>query len=398
MYITEQYYMYQLANRLIKEDHYEILHMNTKTEEIWLEKYEHRSTKIVRLTRKGFDWKNHLRIDISSVFQRIKSMKRFFIGKDIEIYNVYVTDFEPVDDWRDLKHPMVLKEKKPVKMKVFYMTEENLFEEQDRLFNQLDTPLTRDIQFPSEQEQENDVVQYQKALSHMLHQKNKEMQNVFTYGKPRFTKLLIVINLVMFFMLELSGGSMDINNLIANGAKYNPAILNGEWWRIVSSMFLHIGFLHLFMNMVALYYLGMAVERMYGSVRFLIIYFLAGIGGGLTSFAFNINVAAGASGALFGLFGALLFFGVLYKRLFFQTMGKGLLLILAINLVFGFMIPQIDMGAHVGGLLMGFLASCITYLPRKKNIPIQLLAGCIYIVITVLLIFYGLKVNLMVFG
>src|SRR5699024_12610735 len=105
---------------------------------------------------------------------------------------------------------------------------------------------------------------------------------------------------------------MDINHLIQFGAKYNPAILEGEWWRIVSSMFLHIGFFHLLMNMIALFYLGAAVDRIYGTFFFSIIYFLAGIGEGFESFAFTVNVSAGDSGAIFGLFGVLLFFGLFY--------------------------------------------------------------------------------------
>src|SRR5690625_2339728 len=288
---------------------------------------------------------------------------------------------------------MKLKEKNPLKMKVFYLTDENFSDEKNRLFNQINAYIDGEIVIPSEQEQENAVAVLKRKLYRVHTEKKKQVEDVFTYGKPQFTYILIVLNIFMFLMLELNGGSMNMENLIQSGAKYNPAIIDGEWWRIVSSMFLHIGAFHLIMNMIALYYLGMAVERIYGSTRFLIIYFLGGIGGGLTSFAFNIHVAAGASGALFGLFGALLFFGIIYKRLFFQTMGKSLIIILAINLVLGFIVPQIDMGAHLGGLIAGFMASCITYIPNKKNYKIQFLFSIIYIFVVVILIFYGIKIN-----
>src|SRR5699024_6143453 len=85
------------------------------------------------------------------------------------------------------------------------------------------------------------------------------------------------------------------------------------------------------------------LERIYGTKRFIVIYILSGIGGSLTSFAFSTSISAGASGALFGLFGALLFFGVNYKNLFFQTMGKNVIFILILNLVIGIVIPNIDM-------------------------------------------------------
>lgn len=393
MYITEQYYMYKLAYDLITEDNYEMLHMNMKTNELWLEKNERKVSKIIRFVHRGFDWKNHLKTDIASVFQRVKAMKKMFIGKNIEIYNVYVTAHEPVDDWEMLKKPMILKEKKPLKMKVFYVSENNFVAEQDRLLQQLNSTLEQNIQLPSEVEQESGVNQYKSTLNELLHTKNQELQNVFSYGKPRFTNILIAINIFLFIMLEINGGSMNIENLIQSGAKYNPAIIDGEWWRIISSMFLHIGVFHLLMNMIALYYLGTAVEKIYGSTRFLVIYFLAGIGGGLTSFAFNIHVAAGASGALFGLFGALLFFGMIYKRLFLQTMGKSIIFILIINLIFGFMIPQIDMGAHIGGLVMGFIGATITYLPKKGNIPIQLFAAVVFLIVCTSLITFGVHLN-----
>src|SRR5699024_6515213 len=121
--------------------------------------------------------------------------------------------------------------------------------------------------------------------------------------------------------------------------------------------------------------------RIFGSGRFLFIYMLSGIGGGLASFAVSDSVAAGASGAIFGLFGALLFFGVHYKRLFFRTMGQGVLLIIAINLVLGFTVAQIDMAAHLGGLVTGFVASAMCHLPHKKEKKFRLLAAVGYILI-----------------
>lgn len=389
MYVTEQYYMYRLAYDFVMEDKYEMLYMNPKTNELWLEKNGGNVSTIIRFIHKGFDWKNHLKTDIAQVFQRVKAMRKYFLGKHVEIFNVYVTSHEPVDDWEILKKPMQLKEKNPLKMKVFYFTKENYNDEKGRLLQQVNSNIQSEVSIPSVAEQENKAVRYKLTLSKLLQDKNKRVEGVFTYGKPRYTYLLIAINIVMFFLLEMNGGSMNIENLIESGAKYNPAIIDGEWWRIISSMFLHIGIFHLFMNMLALYYLGVVVEKIYGSARFLMIYFLAGIGGGLTSFAFNIHVSAGASGALFGLFGALLFFGTMYKRLFSQTMGKSLIVILVINVIFGFMVQQIDMGAHIGGLIMGFLASGIVSVPKKKNRLVQIGSIITYIIIIVFLIRYG---------
>lgn len=112
---------------------------------------------------------------------------------------------------------------------------------------------------------------------------------------------------------------------------------------------LHIGLLHLLMNTLALFYLGSAVERVYGNIRFLFIYLAAGFGGTLASFIFSPTLSAGASGAIFGCFGALLYFGLIYPSLFFRTMGFNILVVLGINLAFGFTIPGIDNAGHIGG-------------------------------------------------
>src|SRR5699024_710904 len=209
---------------------------------------------------------------------------------------------------------------------------------------------------------------------------------------PLVTYILIGINILMFMLLEVSGGSTDTSTLLKFGANYNVAIISqNEWWRIIASMFLHIGFLHIAMNMIAIYYLGTIVERIYGAKRFLVIYFLSGIGGGLASFLFPGNISAGASGAIFGLFGALLFFGIIHRKIFFETMGSSVLLIIAINIIFGFSVPNIDMAAHIGGLVTGFISSVIVFLPDKGKKYLQFGASILYLSIVVGMVIVGVE-------
>ncbi|WP_087971680.1 rhomboid family intramembrane serine protease [Oceanobacillus rekensis] len=394
MYLDEQYKLYHIAYHLVTENNFDILHINEKVNEIWLEKYENKISTVVRFVHKGFDWKNHLKRDIAQVFQKSQPIKKLTRSKRIELYNIYVSFHAPVDDWEVLKKPMQLKEKNPLKMKVFYLDDEDSHNELQRLQKDLGLSLATGTEDFTEEVKEKRVIKYKCYLSDSLQNKRKEIQNVFSFGKPYFTYILIAVNVLMFILLEMNGGSSQVDVLIELGAKYNPDIINGEWWRIISSMFLHIGFLHLFMNMLAIFYLGTAVERIYGRFRFLIIYFLAGIGGGLTSFAFTTSVSAGASGAIFGLFGALLFFGLIYKRIFLQTMGKGILIIILINIMLGFLVPQIDMGAHLGGLLAGFIASAFVHLPKKGNRKVQLSAFIIYMLLVVGITVFGVSNNL----
>lgn len=394
MYLTEQYYLYSFTRHLMAKENYQLIHINMETSEIWLSKTNWKQTKVIRLLHKGFDWKNHMKQDIALLFKRVRNFRRQLGNKPTQIYNVYISSLEPVDEWEELKNPLRLEERKPIKMKVFYITEANKEKEQSRLFNEIEATNDYSLEQPDVEEQEREIEQYKYELRQSIYNSNERMKKIFSFGKPRITYYILYVNLFIFLLLELYGGSTNIETLLMFGAKYNPAIVLGEWWRIVTSMFLHIGLIHLLMNMVALYYLGTVVERIFGSRRFVVIYFLAGIAGGLTSFALNVQIAAGASGALFGLFGALLFFGTVYKDLFRQTMGKNLIIILIINLIFGFIVPQIDMGAHLGGLIGGYIASAIVFLPNKKQKFIQMAAFFTYVILFGLLTYYGYIKNI----
>jgi rhomboid protease GluP len=156
--------------------------------------------------------------------------------------------------------------------------------------------------------------------------------------------------------MTAAGGSTNPEVLIRFGAKANVLIAQGQVWRLLTSIFLHIGPMHLFFNSYALFIFGVEVERVYGSARFLTIYLLAGLYGSLVSFAFGPNLSAGASGAIFGLLGVM----VAYFRRHRETFGDwgrqrlfSLLGVAGFNLVLGFTVPGIDNLAHLGGLITG---------------------------------------------
>jgi len=212
------------------------------------------------------------------------------------------------------------------------------------------------------------------SLLNIMKETREKEKRLYEYGKPLFTYLFIIIQVMMFMILEWQGGSTDARVLIEFGAKFNPLIEQGEWWRFITPVFLHVGFLHLLMNTFALYYLGTMVEKIYGSFRFLIIYLFAGFFGTLASFLFTPSVSAGASGAIFGLFGALLYFGTVYKHLFLRTIGMNIISLIFINLCFGFIVPGIDNAGHIGGLFGGFLSANMIQLPRHRFTYKQLLS------------------------
>jgi rhomboid protease GluP len=175
-------------------------------------------------------------------------------------------------------------------------------------------------------------------------------------GRPRLTYGLFAAIVLVFAAMTLAGGSTDTQVLVRFGAKDNVLIAEGQVWRLLASMFLHIGVMHLVFNSYALLVLGSDVERLYGSPRFLAIYLLAGLWGGLASFALSPDLSAGASGAIFGLLGAMVAF-LRREREVFGSWGRQRLLnllgVAALNLVLGFTVPGIDNFAHLGGLFSG---------------------------------------------
>ena len=177
--------------------------------------------------------------------------------------------------------------------------------------------------------------------------------------RPYLTYALLAINVVMFGLAHLAGGTEDPDVLLDFGAMFGPLISQGEYWRLLTAMFLHSGFMHLGFNALSLFIFGHLVERSYGHAPFFLIYFLAGLAGSTTSYLFNPTaVAAGASGAIFGVIGALGAFLLLQRRAFGKHAQNSLIgigIIVAILMVMGLLMPGIDNWAHGGGLVAGFI-------------------------------------------
>jgi len=201
---------------------------------------------------------------------------------------------------------------------------------------------------------------------------------LFTRANP-VTMIFIGINVGMYVLMCFAGGiavtSVNPSVLVGFGAKQNALIVNQhQYWRLITSMFIHIGIIHLLFNNYALWIIGQEIERIYGSARFVVLYFLTGVIGSLGSFYFNPNAtSAGASGAIFGLFGAMATFAFRYRseippRLS-QDIKRRVLPLIGVNLIIGFSVGFVDNAAHIGGLLSGIaLAFVVPYLrPGEKD-------------------------------
>lgn len=185
------------------------------------------------------------------------------------------------------------------------------------------------------------------------------------------TVTLIVINIAVFFILTLFGDTEDAVFMLQHGAMYAPYVTEGhEYYRIFTCLFLHFGIAHLLNNMVMLGALGWNLELEIGKIRYIIIYFGSGIIGNIISLCYDLTlqqpaVSVGASGAIFGLMGALLYVVIANRGRLGRLSGRGMLVMVALSLYFGLTSSGVDNLAHIGGLVSGFLLAVVLYRRRK---------------------------------
>ena len=339
-----------LTHYFITEQNYNPVVVHGINDEIWLENMNN-DYKIVRIVSKYIHNNEQLNFDRFRSKQITKKLKKKTFSFKMNVLNIYidlgdnVTNIEEVDS-KDVSVfiSKMADIKKSAMSKIFPdIVEKTNHEEKGMEFL---FKITEDINASNER-------------------KNKRMEKIFSSKKPFITYILIGLCLLMFV---ISGFGMDTMTLIKYGANVSMLVQNGEVYRLITYMFLHAGIFHIFFNMYSLYIVGPRVEDFFGKWKFLLIYFISGISGGLLSVAMNGDVVSvGASGAIFGLFGALLYFGYNYRGYIGSIIKSQILPIVIYNLLIGFFIPGIDMWGHLGGLIGGvFTAYALGTIENKK--------------------------------
>ena len=187
---------------------------------------------------------------------------------------------------------------------------------------------------------------------------NRVYEDTFKPKRIIVTKVLILTCLLMFLVtciFDKNFLSFTTETLYELGANNRGALRNYELYRLIIYMFLHGGLAHLIVNMYSLSIIGTQIETYFGKVKMIIIYLYSGITAGLLSAVIHTNVSIGASGAIFGLLGALLYFGYHYRVYLGEALKRNIIPVIVINLGIGFMMPGIDNAAHIGGLIGGYL-------------------------------------------
>ncbi len=337
-----------LINYFITEKNYNPMIIHGLNDEIWLENLNE-DYKIVRIVSHHIHNKEQLDFDKFKLSRIVKQVKKKTLSFKVKVLSIY-TDLE--DD------------------KILSNDDIYINKEED-----INNPKLTNV-FPNIVEKtkvDENGLEYFIKVTDNINQKNesksKIAEKIFSFKKPIVTYSLIFICILVFILMYVLGnGSTDNYTLLVFGANVDTLTKNGDYYRLFTSMFLHIGILHLLCNMYSLYIIGKEVENVFGKVKYLIIYLLSGIAGSILSLAFNHNtICAGASGAIFGLLGALLYFGYYYRTYLGATLTRSILPVIVLNLIIGFTSSGIDNAAHIGGLVGGILIAMAVGVPDKSN-------------------------------
>ena len=315
---------------------YNVIYRDKEDDEIWL---SHKRKHSIVVFRKDVTSTQEIRFDKSKIMERPEEIQQFigYIPESYEFY--YFTDKELSKE--------NLNEEKPIKLKFKIISNEQSLNSLPINFLLLKMLINNE-----------DKRTY-------LHYKRKVLtQNLVDKHMQRFTPItytLILINIVIWLCMILYLNRFSDVKLLEVGGLVHFNVVHGEWYRLISSMFLHFNFEHILMNMLSLFIFGKIVESIIGSWRMLIIYIISGLYGNFVSLSFNTTtISVGASGAIFGLIGSIFVIMYLSKNFNKKMIGQ-LLIALVVLIVFSLFMSNINIMAHLGGFISGVLITLIGY-------------------------------------
>jgi len=361
--------MVNLAHYFITKRKYNPVILHGIDDEIWLENMNE-DYKIVRIVFGYIHNDEQLGFNMFKTSKIVKDIKRKTFNFKMNVLSIFIDLGEEVnlkstenneciylETEQDLKKYDFLKE-------YFPGLEEDMHHEEDGFALLL--KLGNDI---SEKSKEN------------ADQANK----VFEPKLPIVTTILIALN-VLIFLFGIFFGARDF--LINAFAVYGPFVREGDFYRLITGIFLHADILHLGFNMYSLYVIGSQIESFFGKTKFILIYLFSGLMGSLLSILLNGNVPSiGASGAIFGLLGSMLYFGYYYRVYLGNTLTSQIVPIILVNLLIGFTTSGIDNFGHIGGLIGGFLITMAFGIDEKSDRQSKI-NGWVFAIVTLLFLIF----------
>lgn len=325
----------RLVHYFITEENYQPIIVNGVKNEIWLENLN-ANYKVIRINSNYIHNEEQLKFDNFKIRNVTKQIKKKTLSFKLKTLNILL----------DLNDNITLKEDKLIdNYKVDSLKDIRQDDNLAGLFPKLKT-----LTLKKTDDVEN-FIKLTNDINEKSEADNKEYERIFKPKRIVITNILVVLNIIMFAL------TMTIPKL-ANMFILNPiAVRNGEVYRLLTSTFMHASILHLVFNMYALSIIGKQVETFLGKSKFLLVYLFSGLTGSLLSCAITNSYSLGASGAIFGLMGSLLYFGYHYRLYLGSVLLGQIFPVIVINLVIGYITPSIDNAAHIGGLVGGLFLS-----------------------------------------
>ncbi len=331
----------KLLHYFITEKNYNPIILQGVDNEIWLENLNE-DYKVVRIVSGYIHNDEQFDFDIFKTKRIIKKIKRKTLSFNMNVLSIFLNLGDNVTkDLTANKNALCIK-----------IDSEKDFSKDNNL-KTIFPDLTKKLNY------KEDGVELFAKITSDINNHNKEdakkIEKVFSNKKPTITYALIIINVLLYFIPMIFGFHTELVNKYCIFA---PSIRNGEYYRLLTGAFIHANILHLGCNCYALYVLGTQVESYFGKIKYIIIYILSALSASLFSMIFAKNTASiGASGAIFGIMGALLCFGYYYRVYLGNVLKSQLIPLIIFNLLLGFALSGIDNFAHIGGLLGGIGAT-----------------------------------------
>lgn len=366
----------KLMHYFVTEENYTPIIVNGVKDEIWLENTEN-YYKIIRINANYIHNIEQYNYDLYKVKKIVAQVKKKTLSFKMRTLNILldVNDDVEIQDTKNITS-LKIKNVKDIK------TSQKLLESFPDIKN---NPLNNEKGFDL-------LINVTKEINEKTEEKNRNYEDVFKQKKILITYILMGINIGMFFLTYLiyfiTKGNVDLYNLLSVNAS---AVKSGEIYRLLTGTFMHAGPLylpiHLFFNMYALYIIGTQVENFIGRYRYLIIYLGGAIMGSLLSCVILHGDSIGASGAIFGLMGSLVYFGYHYRVYFGNILKTQIIPLIIFNLLLGFYLSGVDNFAHIGGLIGGVLLTMAVGLKHKSQKAEQINGAIVYILLLGFLLF-----------
>ena len=348
----------KLLHYFITEKNYNPIILQGVENEIWLENLSE-ECKVIRIVSGYIHNNEQFDFDVFKTKRIVKKIKRKTLSFSMNVLSIFLDlgdnitqelNINPnllcvkVKDEEDLKKSDIIAKKFPDLNKKLKYSENGM---------ELFVKITNDINKHN-----------QKDAS--------KVEKVFKSKFPMVTYMLIAVNVIFYIIPVLFG---QYNSIIEQFCIHGPSIRAGQYYRLITGIFLHGGLIHLLCNCYSLYVVGSQIESFLGKFKFLIIYLVSGISGALFSMIFGGNYASiGASGAIFGLLGSLVYFGYHYRVYLGTVIKSQIIPLIVLNLALGFMLSGVDNSAHIGGLIGGTI-STIALGVKDKSSKFEMING-----------------------